>query len=252
MKKTIFIFAAALAAFAGCSKSPVPSDKPSSYIIKGEVASMGTKVSATDITADEIGFKWDVGDVVAYITGPEEEPIFVPAVCTDAENGIFEIADPTGLEEGEEYNVMYPFPDENLLPTAMEERREGNIGNKHIITGSGDLSGFCLDGHMPVVHLSLKGSGTVGKIELRPLSDGEYTLEFGTIQTCGTSGVTLGNTPVDFYVSLNSADTEDDITYFNIKIYDTGNNLLLDKNGSANLEEINRVLDMPVIEISRQ
>lgn len=211
---------------------------------------LSSKVTAKDITATEVEFKWESGDQVAYFTGTDEEPILVIATCKDPENGIFELEASPDIVEGKEYQVVYPVPDEDLLPATKEERREGNIATKHIISGSGNLSGFCLDQQNPVVHLSLKGSGTVGKIELLPLCDGEYTLEFGTIQTCGSGGVTLGSEETDFYVSLNTADTIEDITYFKIKIYDTDDNKIFERNSSGNLEDLGRIIDMPIIEIS--
>lgn len=250
--KNIFILAVAIAALAGCTKSPNLTDIPSSHIIKGKVTPMtpSTKVTATDITASKVEFKWESGDQVAYLAGTEDEPILVIATCTDPANGTFELEASTDIVEGEEYQVIYPVPDADLLPTTKEERRNGNIATKHIIAGSGSLSGFCLDQHCPVVHLPLKGSATVGKIELLPLCDDEYTLEFGTIQTCGANGVALGSETTDFYISMNTADTIEDITYFKIKVYDTDNNKIFDKNGSGNLEELGRIIDMPVIEIS--
>ena len=252
MTKIIFILAVVLSALAGCSKYPNSADDTSSHTIKGKVTPLNpsSKVTATDITASEVEFKWESGDQVAYFTGTDDEPILVIATCTDPVNGIFELEASTDIVEGKEYQVVYPVPDEDLLPTTKEERREGNIATKHIIAGSGNLSGFCLDQHNPVVHLSLKGSGTVGKIELLPLCDDEYTLELGTIQTCGTSGVALGSEAIDFYVSMNTADTIDDITYFKIKIYDTDDNIIFERNGSGNLEDPGRIIDMPVIEIS--
>ncbi len=253
MKRITFIIAAAAAVLAGCSEFQDIPDKPSSYTLKGTVAPLNpqTRVAAKDITADEVGFEWEAGDTVAYLTGTEDELVLVMAVCTDPENGIFEISDPAGLEEGKEYGVMYPFPDEYLLPVTFEERREGNVARKHIVSGSGTLSGFCLDGHMPVVHLSLKGSGKIGRIELKVLPDSgdEEMQEFGTVQTCGADGATLGSEPTDFYVSLNCVETVEDVESFNVKIYDTDNNLLFNKNASAVLEEENKIIDMPVVEI---
>lgn len=91
---------AAAAILAGCSEFQEVSDKPTSYTIKGTVAPLNqqTKVVANDITADEIEFKWESGDAVAYQAGTEEEPILVKAVCTDPGNGLFELSDPTGLK----------------------------------------------------------------------------------------------------------------------------------------------------------
>lgn len=263
MNKISFMLAAVTVALMGCSETQDPAEWSNVGLIKGTVAPLSssmTKVSsASDLRSESVQFKWEEGDVVLYsLNDDEDNPEYATAECVDAENGLFEFDNPTLIEPGKTYQVIYINPSAFDDECCNEEYRKGDISIGHIIEGTGTSTGFSLFSHQPILHLSLKGNITVGKIELYQPNDTTRDNPLVTVQTCGEEGVELSDNPTDFYISFNYPSMNEEgidqfVIDFMVKIYDTEDieytGGLTGMAGPFDEEEDGKILDMPLYSI---
>jgi len=252
MMKKIMLFAAACIALVACTKNidnATPTGRQVTISATVQIPSeYATKVSpdASSLSASTITFHWEAGDKVVLSSNDFTEMQLFTIVDASI-NGTTANFTGTALSDMSSYKARYCGKNTSIekvtkLFAGTIDSLSYDVNDFHpYIFGSGNADGFTLNDFNNVINIPLKGDATIGKIDYYTNS----TLSIAATMSFGT-GLTLTNTETPVYMPLFVYTSDG----FSIKIYDTDDQLLLEKVSSDDLTSISSTLvKYPALEV---
>jgi len=227
--KKVFVFAAALAVLAACSKDNDQALKAGETVTLNATVSLpACKVAPDDPTASTVNFVWQEGDSVTISNGTESSVFHVDAATIQGGTASFT---GTALSDMSSYTVSYG-------DGSAVAYQAGTF--TPIISGTGVGSSFTLNQFRPVLKLQLMGDVTLGKIELWEGDPEQVVTTLG----CG-AGLQLTTTVTTVYFPVNTTLAGG----FTLKFYDTDDELVMSKSSSNTTDYSNQIVPTGVLEV---
>lgn len=227
--KKVFVFAAALAVLAACSKDNDQALKAGETVtLNATVGLPACKVAPDDPTASTVNFVWQEGDSVTISNGTESSVFHVDAATIQGGTASFT---GTALSDMSSYTVSYG-------DGSAVAYQAGTF--TPIISGTGGGSSFTLNQFRPVLKLQLTGDVTLGKIELWEGDPEQVVTTLG----CG-AGLQLTTTATTVYFPVNTTLAGG----FTLKFYDTDDELVMSKSSSNTTDYSNQIVPTGALEV---
>jgi len=256
--KKILLFAAACVALAACNKDNIDTATAGRQItISASVQVPGvgnapmTKVSpdSSSLSTSTISFHWEAGDKVLLANSDFSE-MQVFTIIDSSINGATANFTGTALTDMSSYLAAY-YGNNNPKDKFIEilggiDSLTYEANNFHpYVGGSGNAAGFTLNSFTPEIKIPLKGNATIGKLDYCTLD--ESTFVVATTMSFGTGlELTDKETPVYMPIYLAGGDG------FRINIYDTDNQLLLEKTVTSSVltDNQDKLISFPALTVN--
>lgn len=244
--KKIILFAVACAALVACS---VKEEFQESVTLHATVdlnstsESSSTKVVPVDLSQPVVDFRWEEGDQVRLTSGGSST-IFTLAPGTISVDGKSADFKGTPLADMSSFSVEYNFA---YSASGSKETTQtvAYLSNsfKPFISGTGSNNSFTLNNFRPVLKLSIKGNGKIGRIEYFKEDAGVLT-----VLDCST-GVQLAPTSATtFYLPLSEDAAIGASGKEYVKFYDESSTLIRSKKLPNLGTNAGNIIAMPTLE----
>jgi len=251
--KKLLLFAALCAALVACNKNidQTPRYKAGETItLSARIDNHQTKITSNNIDAAEVTFKWQEGDQVLLILFDSSTQELLEAQVFTVKSGTISTdgksADFTGKALGNMSSYTVYFLGRNADVETISGFRSGNVSLDNVssnynlvIEGTGNEEGFSLNTYNMALHLKLKGSAKLGKVDYLS-GESRVTINCGDgLQLESDSAKDL---LIPFYYLINNS--------FILRFYDTDSRLLLEKVKNEINTGTSNILSFPVLEIN--